>query len=706
MTRFMRSVPWVLAAALVCLPGPFSSVASAQSGVLYGCANPGNGNLRIVAASEACRPNETRITLNVTTGGGGATGPTGPAGPTGPTGAKGATGATGGTGSQGAVGPTGPGGAQGIQGIVGPTGPTLPVGGKITGQLTACVPNTNFTGALVYAPGHAFSVFTGAGGGFSMDLVPPGTYDLAVEMGGKVVATVTGVAVGNSPVTLPQPIMTTDFRTDPNNCSVCGNACGTGGVCAGGVCTFACQLSGGGTGLYCPGSGPNGVVCTNVNTDTNNCGLCGTICGAGQQCVNGTCGAPSCGVGTVNCNGNCVNVTTDVNNCGACGNVCPAGQSGGFPYCYQSQCIVACLINGGPGLMCGSTCVAALTDPNNCGGCGLACGPAQTCHQGQCQTCPQGQTTCNGVCADLMNDSGNCGTCGHGCNGNACVNGVCAAPTCSGGQTLCFGLCVDTSTDPNHCGGCGMPCKDGTCAGGVCVPTCTGAGQPCNTGLPGACSQGVTQCVGSNLVCQQSTMPSAEVCDGIDNDCNGQVDDGIGGQACNTGLPGICGFGATVCSGGTLSCAQTNLPQPEVCDGLDNNCNGVADEGNPGGGLLCSTGLPGVCAAGVTICSLGAIKCVQSNLPSAEICDGKDNNCNGQVDEGNPGGGLACNTGLLGACAAGHTMCSQGAIVCLQNVSAVPEICGDGIDNNCNGLVDEGCGGEPVLASFAQVRRP
>ena len=95
---------------------------------------------------------------------------------------------------------------------------------------------------------------------------------------------------------------------------------------------------------------------------------------------------------------------------------------------------------------------------------------------------------------------------------------------------------------------------------------------------------------------------SAEICDGIDNDCNGQIDDGLTGRA-------------------------------EVCNGLDDNCNGVVDEGDPGAGLSCATGQPGVCSAGTMHCTAGALACVRNVGPGPETCNGKDDNCNGVVDE-------------------------------------------------------------------------
>lgn len=127
----------------------------------------------------------------------------------------------------------------------------------------------------------------------------------------------------------------------------------------------------------------------------------------------------------------------------------------------------------------------------------------------------------------------------------------------------------------------------------------------------------------------------------------------------------------------------------EVCDGIDNNCSGGVDEGNPGGGTVCSTGQAGVCAAGTTQCVGGAIICVANTGPSAEVCNGLDDNCNGAVDEGNPGGGIPCSTGQPGVCSSGITQCVSGAIMCVQTQLASAEVC-NGLDDNCDGAVDNG----------------
>ena len=77
-------------------------------------------------------------------------------------------------------------------------------------------------------------------------------------------------------------------------------------------------------------------------------------------------------------------------------------------------------------------------------------------------------------------------------------------------------------------------------------------------------------------------VPSAEICDGVDNDCDGSVDEDYVAFMCGLG---ICERAST-CEGGVESCSP-GLAEPEICDGIDNNCDGVVDDGD-----VCSTPLP------------------------------------------------------------------------------------------------------------------
>ena len=94
----------------------------------------------------------------------------------------------------------------------------------------------------------------------------------------------------------------------------------------------------------------------------------------------------------------------------------------------------------------------------------------------------------------------------------------------------------------------------------------------------------------------------SESCDGLDNDCNGSIDEGFNAIA-------------------------------EICNGLDENCNGLADEGNPGGGSTCSTGEQGVCSDGTLMCDGGGLLCARETGPGPELCNGLDDDCDGSTDE-------------------------------------------------------------------------
>ncbi len=225
----------------------------------------------------------------------------------------------------------------------------------------------------------------------------------------------------------------------------------------------------------------------------------------------------------------------------------------------------------------------------------------------------------------------------------------------------------------------------------------------------GACAAGRQSCSeGAWTDCEGETLPAEERCEGTDQDCDGATDEGEGGplqQDCYSGPEdtlevGLCVGGTETCVEGEWGeCAEQVVPGVETCDGRDEDCDGDLDEGFQLG-AQCVEG-QGVCRReGVRRCDdAGGVECsVEAGEGGDEICDGLDNDCDGASDEGFDLG-APCAIGV-GACRrSGSLVCvGEGAACSAAPGAPVVELC-DGLDNDCDGLTDEG--GEVTETDFA-----
>ena len=213
----------------------------------------------------------------------------------------------------------------------------------------------------------------------------------------------------------------------------------------------------------------------------------------------------------------------------------------------------------------------------------------------------------------------------------------------------------------------------------------------------GVCQVTVDECVdGVPNPCIPGTPAPTETCDGTDDDCDGAVDEGcscVNGttQSCYTGSPttqgvGECSDGLQTCANGAWGpCVGDTVPSSELCDGLDNDCDTETDENIPGGGGNSTTTEVGVCEAGHYECVATMLTCVQDLQPSADLCDGLDNDCDPNTPDGSgdPGIGIPCDGPDSDLCELGMTYCDQGMPKCDDDATSLVDLC-DGLDNDCD----------------------
>ncbi len=351
---------------------------------------------------------------------------------------------------------------------------------------------------------------------------------------------------------------------------------------------------------------PCAPQCSGRTCGDDQCGgSCGT-CQDGLICdvESGTCGE---------CRRNCDGFQCGDDGCGGTCGDCPGNGSICNP--YTRQCVGGC--NGScEGQDCGS---------DGCtGSCG-ECSSTKDCFQGMCvpkASCTdgkkngtEGDTDCGGSCPDKCAVGATCG------GGGDCTSGDCTDGTCRADVT-----CSNTEPDPGE--------TDVDCGGPKC-PRCA-LGKYC---------QGHPDCMTLACVFGVCTEPTCK--DGAKNqgesdiDCGGPCGQCPDGRTCFD--KGDCQEGG--CDEGICctanACGECSASPDEICDGKDNDCDGDTDEADQvGAGDPCPRqdgvcqGARNACRNGAWTCDAQAYSAWNAAYQSTESsCDGKDNDCNGQTDE-------------------------------------------------------------------------
>jgi hypothetical protein len=274
-----------------------------------------------------------------------------------------------------------------------------------------------------------------------------------------------------------------------------------------------------------------------------------------------------------------------------------------------------------------------------------------------------------------------------------CGSGVCAATD----RLLCvLGMLTDSCTphEPqtmlDMCNGFDEDCDGQIDEDHVITNTTCGQGECARQGDLN-CVQGQTQ-----DSCQSEETPDGDIdsiCDQIDSDCDGRVDEGYVGQQVSCGSGACAAIGVEVCNNGAIvnTCVTLDSTSPDDhCNGIDDDCDGDIDEEYNSQLVLCGLGL---CQRqGFSSCVNGQEEdnCEPGEPEDTDVtCNAIDEDCDGRVDEGYVISAISCG---LGVCTRnGLRLCENGLEVneCVADVPSESDDQCDHVDNDCDGLIDE-----------------
>jgi len=332
------------------------------------------------------------------------------------------------------------------------------------------------------------------------------------------------------------------------------------------------------------------------------------------------------------------------------------------PCTDNADCDSGWCVETADGKTCTETCIDSCPK-------GWFCGEVSNTGQDVTYIClPRFVTLCR-PCVEDAECAGTLGASGSKCLKYGAEGSFCGAEcsedlACAEGYTCDEGQCR-LSTGLCECSW--KAIKDGaktTCSASNESGTCTGD-RSCLDGVLSGCS---------------ALTPSTEVCDGVDNDCDAVTDEDVDGGSCTEANEfGVC-EGVWVCSDGGLACSAAT-PEIEICDGKDNDCDGEAEGGGGWDGI--DEGFPDSDADGIADCI--------SNDDDADTIPDIDDNCpkdanTDQADQDKDDVGDVCDPDEDGDGDPNATDCApQDPEIGSKNT----EVC-NGVDDDCDDLLDEG----------------